>query len=71
MLTAIVIALYVFAILFDFLPSRKGWAGKDSAVYWIILAISFCLLVLYSLDIKIPGPSEPIKSAIERLFPPK
>ena len=70
MLTVIVILLYVFVILFDSIPSKKDRTKKGSIVYWTILTISFCVLLLYSLDIRVPGPSEPIRHIIEKLFTP-
>lgn len=70
MLTSIVILLYVCVILLDFIPKKKDLTQKGSIVYWTILTISFCVLALYSLDIKIPGPSEPIKYIIEKVFMP-
>jgi protein-S-isoprenylcysteine O-methyltransferase Ste14 len=70
MLTTIVILLYVCVMLFDFLPSRKDRSKKESIVYFGILSVSFCVLLLYSFDIKVPGPSEPIRNVVETLFKP-
>lgn len=70
MLTAIVVLLYFFVILFDFIPTRKEHTTQRNVVYWGMLSVSFCVLVLYSMDIKVPGPTEPIKFVVEKLFHP-
>lgn len=70
MLPAIVFFLYFFVILFDFAPTRKSRTAKGTFVYWSMLTISFCVLFLYSLDIQVPGPTEPIKTIVEVLFHP-
>ena len=68
MLTAIVILLYFCVVLFDFLPSVKTLSKKGSIVYCTFLSLSFAVLFLYSIDIKVPGPSEAIKSIIQKIF---
>ncbi len=70
MLMTIVIVLYVCVILFDFIPQKKSRSTKESIIYCVLLSVSFCVLILYSLDIKVPGPSEPIRHVVETLFNP-
>jgi len=70
MLATIVILLYVCVVLFDFIPSKKHRSKKESIVYCFLLSVSFCVLILYSFDIKVPGPSEPIRNVVEKLFKP-
>ena len=70
MLTTIVIFFYACVILFDFIPQKKGQSTKESVVYCVLLSVSFCVLMLYSLDIKVPGPSEPIRNVVGALFNP-
>lgn len=70
MLTTIVILLYVCVVLFDFLPSKKKQKKKESIIYFAILSVSFSVLILYSLGIKVPGPSDSIKNIVEKLFMP-
>lgn len=70
MLTTIVILLYVCVVLFDFLPSKKDQSIKDSLIYCILLSVSFIVLILFSFDIHVPGPTEPIKNIVEKLFNP-
>ncbi|MPM09260.1 hypothetical protein SDC9_55576 [bioreactor metagenome] len=70
MLTVIVLLLYTLVIVFDFVPTRKERKIKGNIVYWSILSISFCVLILYSLDIEVPSPSGPIRYIVEKIFIP-
>ena len=70
MLTAIVILLYICVVLFDFLPSKKTRSKKESVIYCTLLFVSFSVLVLFTFDIRVPGPSEPIRNIVEKLFKP-
>lgn len=66
--TAPIVLLYVFVLLIDYLPKKKERAVKERVIYIVLLSLSFCVLVLYTLDIPVPGPSKPIKSAVEKLL---
>ncbi len=68
MLTFIVVILYVLVILLDFLPVLRAGQKKECWVYSVFLAVSFCVLLLYSLDVKVPSPSVPIKNLVEKIF---
>lgn len=68
MLTAIVIFLFAGAVVFDFLPKLKNQPGKNKMIYLALIGISFIVLILYSFDIVVPGPSEPIKSLVKSIF---
>jgi hypothetical protein len=67
MLTVIVIMLYAFVILFDFIPRRKERPVIAVVVYCAIMAVSFMVLILYSLGIQVPGPSEAIENMVNTL----
>lgn len=69
MLTAIVVLLYLFVLLFDLLPTRKSRSKGELAVYWAALGISFCVLILYSMDITPPSLMDPIVTMVQKLFP--
>ena len=69
MLTAIVLLLYLFVLLFDLLPGGKSRSRAELAVYWAALCISFCVLLLYSLDIKPPSLMAPIVALVRGMFP--
>jgi hypothetical protein len=71
MLTLIVAGLVGLTVVFDFLPGIKKRPKKESVIYCLLLAVGFCVLLLYSLDVKVPGPSEWIRSVVEAIFPVK
>ena len=68
MLTAIVVALFLCVILIDFLPMGKS-PLKDKIIYLFLTAVSFGVLLLYSLDVPLPSPSDGIRNLIESIFP--
>lgn len=70
MLTLIVICLFAGVVLFDWLPSKKR-PKKHSVIYFALLSVSFGVLILFSLGVDIPGPSEPIGALVETVFPQK
>lgn len=71
MLVVIVVALVGVTLALDLLPAVKKRPKRETVIYCLLLAVGFCVLVLYSLDIKVPGPSELISSVVKSLFPIK
>ncbi len=70
MLTAIILILYAAVAVLDLLPMlKKRQSKKETVVYCVLLSVSLCVLVLYSFDIDVPGPSEPIRALVEKLVP--
>lgn len=69
MRTLIVVSFYIGLILLDYLPARQDKSKGETAAYWLILSASFCILVLYSLDIHVKGPTGLIRAVVGRLFP--
>ncbi len=67
-MTIIVVTLYILVVLLDFLPSRKEKGKKENIIYFTFLTISFSVLILYSFNIFVPGPAEPIKRVIDLFF---
>jgi len=67
MLTVIVIMLYALVILFDFIPHRKERPVIAGVIYCAMMAVSFVVLILYSLGIQVPGPSEAIENMVNTL----
>lgn len=54
----ILVLLLFFAILaLAYRPRLSKAQTREKAVYLSLLLISFCVLVLYSLDISVPSPS--------------
>lgn len=68
MLTAIVLALFTGVIVFDLAPKLKGQPKRNKIVYWVLMSISFIVLILFTFDIVLPGPSELIKSLVKSIF---
>jgi len=68
MVTVIVILLYSFVIIFDFLPILKDRDKKQVFVYGLFLTASFCVLILFSFGIRCPGPSDQITAVVEKIF---
>jgi hypothetical protein len=68
MLTAIVVALFLCIILMDFLPMGKA-PLKEKIIYLLLTAVSFGILLLYSLDVPLPSPSDGIRNLIDAIFP--
>ncbi|MDF1493879.1 hypothetical protein [Caproiciproducens sp. CPB-2] len=68
MITFLVISLYLVVILTDFIPVVKNGEKKITWIYSVLLAASFCVLVLYTFDIFLPGPSEAIQQIVG-IFP--
>ncbi|MEM1483265.1 hypothetical protein V6615_00145 [Oscillospiraceae bacterium PP1C4] len=67
-LIIIIVVLYLLVVLIDFLPTVGEKAKKDKWIYVVVLACSFSILMLTNLGIEIHGPSELIKSTIEKMF---
>lgn len=68
MLTLIVFALVVLVVLFDFIPSRKDRTKKATVLYIILSVFALGVLVMYSVGVQVPGPSDAIKQAVESIF---
>ena len=71
MLTAIVLLLYVRVVLFDFMPAKKERKFAENIVYFALLSVSMAVLILFSMGIELPGPSQPIRSIVEVFVKPK
>lgn len=63
----IVLLLYACVILADFVPVVRAREKKDIWVYSVFLSLSFCVLVLYSLDVRIPSLSRLIEELVRPL----
>ncbi|NLV58431.1 MAG: hypothetical protein GXY67_06635 [Clostridiales bacterium] len=68
MLTAIVLLLFVPATLMEWLTVLKHSEKKVKVIHIAIMLISFVLLILYSLSVTVPSPSEGITQVIEAIF---
>ena len=68
MLTAMVIALFGSILAVDGRKNLKGVGLKHKLVYLSLLGVSFCVLILYSVDIPVPSPTNAIEAIIDALF---
>lgn len=71
MLTAIVLILFLPAMYFDHMTVLKQAEKKEKIIHFSIMLVSFCVLILYSLDISVPSPAGPIINAIDAIFKPE
>lgn len=69
MITIIVVVVFLAIIAGDLLPKWKSTATKDKFLYCALMLISFGVLILFTLDVKIPSPTKPITKLIDTLFP--
>ena len=68
MMLAILIAVYVGALVFDLRPRLKTAPKGAVALYIVLMAVSFTLLTMSQLGVKVPSPAPPIKEAVQAIF---
>lgn len=68
MLTFLIVVLYFFAVVFEFVPVIKKKKKNEIWPYSILLLASFIVLILYSMDVPVPSPSDGIRRVVETLF---
>lgn len=61
-------SLYILFIFIDLIPAYKNKQNKLFWIYSILLAFSYVILILISLDVKIPSPSPLIKKVVSTIF---
>lgn len=69
MLTVIVLILFGLTAALDWLPGIKNKPKKETVVYGLMMAAALAVLFLYTVDVKVPGPSGAIRSVVESLIP--
>lgn len=69
MITGIVVVFFLAILALDLRPLWKNMNIKIRIVYCSLLLVSFCVLVLYTINIPIPSPAIPIIKLIDALFP--
>lgn len=60
--------IYIFFIIIDLIPLYQNKRWKSFWAYSSLLLISYTILLLIVLDVKIPSPAVPIKNAITAIF---
>ncbi len=68
MLTFIVIFLFLTAAIFDSVTLLQHKKTKVKVLYFSLLSVAFCVLLLYSLGIMAPSPAPLIAAVIDALF---
>ncbi len=61
----ILVVVYMFIIISELLPLIKKRRTKEVWVYVGGLIVSFIILLLFSLEVKIPSPTTLIKSIVK------
>lgn len=60
--------IYILFVIIDLIPLYENKQWKLFCTYTSLLLISYTLLILIVLDIKIPSPAMPIKNAVSAIF---
>lgn len=69
MMLAILVAIYLGALVFNLRPRLKAAPPRgEVALYLTLLAVSFTLLTMSQLGVKIPPPSMPIREVVRAIF---
>ena len=71
MLAGIILALFAGVAFIDYIPNRKRRKRKENIFYGVVLAVSFCILVLYGLGVVLPSPTTVIEDAVKAIVPVK
>lgn len=69
MLTAIIIILFALILLLDLLPNFKKWIPRERCVYLALFSASFILLLLFTLDVKLPSFYDIFKPLLQDILP--
>lgn len=65
---AMVLCIYACILLFDFMPIIKKKKKTEILSYLVLMSLSFTLLMLNTLNFKVPSPSDAITFAVGKLF---
>lgn len=68
MLTAIVLALFVPVVIFEYITVLRKAEKKVIILHLCIMLISFSVLMLYSFKVTVPSPSDAIAGVLEAIF---
>jgi len=61
--------IFLLIIFFDLVPIKKNNYNNEFTFNIIVLAISYLLIILVGLEIKIPSPSDIIENTINFIIP--
>jgi len=71
MLTVIVLVLFTLTAALDWLPDIKNRPKRELGVYSLMFVAALTVLILYSVGVQVPGPSDAIRGPVEAIFPIK
>lgn len=60
--------IYLLVFLFDFLPILKAKQTKTILLYALFFLISFVVIFLKEMEIRLPSPAAPIKYFISNVL---
>lgn len=68
MLTAIVIILFLTAMCVEHMTILKGAEKKVKIIHFSLMLVSFCVLMLYSMNVSFPSLTSFITRTIDAIF---
>lgn len=64
----LVIIIYFVLAIYEFVPMYKQKLWKEFWINAVLFTTSFTMIILISLNIKIPSPEKPIREFITSIF---
>ncbi len=64
----VVCLMYIFIIVYDLVPIFKNKTKREFMLYTLLLCISFILIFLILLDVKLPSPTNLIKLILKHVI---
>ncbi len=59
---------YIFFVFIDLIPLYQSKCWKLFWTYSILMTVSYIIIFLIVLEVKIPSPAVPIKKAVSAIF---
>ena len=66
---AIILAVFIVVLAADFPLLRQSTSLLEKLVYIVLMAFSFCILLLNALGVSLPSPSQWIITAVKAIIP--
>ncbi len=68
MVFPIIVIIYVGVIIYDYCPLKKDKINREKMVYLSLLGISFILLILIVMEVKLLSPSKLIRFLLKPII---
>ena len=68
MLISMVLLLFLLSIAYEWVRFLKHSGKKLKVLHLSIMLVSFCVLILYSLDVPLPSPNDMIMNVLEPIL---